>query len=185
MMLWFGCLQRMILFLLSPFTPLWQIGDWSHSPMAFCGIVGCLQFLLAKQLGPGSWLLISSKGGVEGFLIDATCVRKKKKQVTISSSIVWKLVFWGSWYLCFLVSNGWCILQLERFFWVGMGLLLVKRGRKLGRLLRCVLFGLFGGRGIGELLITMKAWTKLLKILSCIYFGIGLGCILRMVHYRC
>ena len=35
-----------------------------------------------------------------------------------------------------------------------MGPLLVKRGRRFGRLLRCFYFGLCGRRGIGELLIT-------------------------------
>ena len=38
--------------------------------------------------------------------------------------------FVASWFLRFLVSSGWCTLQLEGFFWTSMGPSLVKREKK-------------------------------------------------------
>ena len=54
-----------------------------------------------------------------------------------------------------------------------MDLLWVKRGRRLGKLLHCVCFELYGRREIGGLLTTLKAQIKQLKILFCIYLGLG------------
>ena len=55
-MLWYGCLQRMVLFKLSLSTPLWKIGERSHSLMAQNEILRWhqeLAFLFGKQLGLG------------------------------------------------------------------------------------------------------------------------------------
>ena len=50
---WFGWRLRMVIFQFSPFTPLWQVEEWSLSHTAQCGILGPLlelAFLLGRQL---------------------------------------------------------------------------------------------------------------------------------------
>ena len=174
-------------FFVKSYSP-WLIGEWNHSPMVLFGILRCpreLAYLLGKQLRARFWLWINSKRGVGGFLIDVTCVRKKKKVVTIFSSIVRKLVCCGSWSLHFLAFSGCWVIQLERSFWVGTGPLWVKRGRRLGRLLCCIYFGHYSESEIGGLLTTLKARIKQLKKKNCIYFWIGLDCTLRADLYHC
>ena len=61
--------------------------------------------LLGKLHGLGFWLLISSKGGVRGSLIDATCVKRMKKRVIIFSSIARKHTIYGSWFLLCSMYN--------------------------------------------------------------------------------
>ena len=125
--------------------------------MALFRILGCLResVFFAWE---ATWVRILTLDQLKrrGWRIPNRCYLCKEEEETSDHILIHcsKACFCGSWYLCFLVFSGWCILQVERFFWVGMGPLLVKRGRRLGRLLRCFYFGLCGRRGIGELLIT-------------------------------
>ena len=54
LILWFGWRLRMVIFQFSPFTPLWQVEEWSLSRTTQCGILRPLlelTFLLGRQLG--------------------------------------------------------------------------------------------------------------------------------------
>ena len=42
LMPWFGWRLRMVVFQFCPFTPLWQVGEWSLSCTVQCGILGPL-----------------------------------------------------------------------------------------------------------------------------------------------
>ena len=51
---WFGWRLRMVIFQFGLFNPPWQVGEWSLSRMAQCGILRPLLklvFFLGKQLG--------------------------------------------------------------------------------------------------------------------------------------
>ena len=136
-MFWAGKKVGMTLFLLDPSTA----PSWEPLVILFLGVLfrglglrwGWV-FLLRKRLGTKFRPSISSKGGDEICQIGATCVKRKRKLVTIESCFARRLQCYGVWSSLFLVCNGSCIPRLKGICLVGMALLWARKGKRHGRL---------------------------------------------------
>ena len=85
----------------------------------------------------------------------------------------WQEVY-GTYFFPFLGFRGCSLIQLERRYWGGLGLVWERRGRKCGFQLPCVFFGLFGRKETIRLLKMRGIQFKGVNCFSFVMFGHGL-----------
>ena len=142
-------------------------------------------FLLGKRLGIEFWLLTSWKERNGTRQIGVSCVKMKKKLMTIYIYIFFcnKIsMLCGIWFSPFFMCNGLCIslwggtcLDEITFLWV-------KEGWRRGRLLLYAFYGPYGKKGMGERSMVSNELTKpsilfyfIYLFIFCISLWIGLG----------
>ena len=101
LMTWFGWRLRIEIFLFSPFTSFWQVGEWSHCTV-WCGTLGLL-LELAFFAWETTWAKILTQDQLRrrGWRMPNRCYMCKAGEETRDhillhcpkASILWQLVF--------------------------------------------------------------------------------------------